>query len=201
MVNYKKSMVPLLTGLALICSQAVHAGNPKGGNTNASDTCPAQAVADMDSQFGVGTSDLTSCIEERSDLKSVIAWNLATINSRTGLAQQVQVTRNSANNYENIYGMQINKDFELVAIGYAGGGRWLISDEAYNRSYGVSTGNPSSDLVESLIARGIKVYMCQNTMRGNGWQTADLLPGVLMVPSGAVGIMDYEHRGYQYINP
>ena len=95
----------------------------------------------------------------------------------------------------------INNDFEIVAIGYAGGGRWLLSDEAYNRTYNVTTGNPTRTLTESLIARGVPVYMCQNTMRGNGWVTSDLTSGVLMVPSGAVALLDFQHNGYKYINP
>lgn len=163
--------------------------------------CPEQAALEMDAEFGNGTSDLTTCIQKRANLKNVFAWNLASVNSRTGLGQQVQVTRNSLNNYENIYNMTINEDFKMVAIGYSGGGRWLLNDEAFNRTYNVTTGNPSGELVRSLIERGVKVYMCQNTMRGNGWVTTDLIPGVLMVPSGAVGILDYQNAGYKYINP
>ncbi len=163
--------------------------------------CPSQAIQNMDQQFGHGTSLLTTCTQERSEVKDVFAWNSAGINKKKGLAQQVHVTRNSVNNYETLYGMKINRDFEVVAIGYSGGGRWLLTNEAYNRTYGVTTGNPTAALTQSLVERGVKVYMCQNTMRGNGWVTTDLLPGVQMVPSGAVAILDFEHQGYQYINP
>lgn len=178
-----------------------YAGKPKGDQNDDTLLCPEQAITDMDVQFGLGTSDLTSCIQNRSGLKSVVAWNLASVNGRTGLAQQVQVTRNTVNNWENMYGMEIDKDFKISAIAYAGGGRWLLTDEAYNRTYNVTTGNPTGSLTAAMIARGVPVYMCQNTMRGNGWVTSDLLPGVLMVPSGAVGILDFQHSGYKYINP
>jgi len=43
--------------------------------------------------------------------------------------------------------------------------------------------------------------MCQNTMQGNGWVSSDLLPGVKMMPSGAVAVLDFQHRGYEYILP
>jgi len=184
--------------LIMMCvATSTFAGNSKSEELE----CPDQAIQDMDNQFGIGTSERTKCIQKRSGLKSVIAWNLASVNKRSGFAQQVQVTRNSVNNWEGIYDMQINKDFEVVAIGYAGGGRWLLTDEAYNRTYNVTTGNPTSDLTASLIARGVTVYMCQNTMRGNSWVTSDLLPGVQMVPSGAVGLIDHMNSGYKYINP
>lgn len=163
--------------------------------------CPDQAIQDMDIQFGIGTSDLTKCIQKRTGLKSVIAWNLATVNGRTGFAQQAQVTRNTINNWTNMYDMEINKDFKIVVVGYAAGGRWLLSDEAYNRTFNVTTGNPTRALTETLIAGGVPVYMCQNTMRGSGWVTADLISGVLMVPSGASGILDFQHNGYKYLNP
>ncbi len=163
--------------------------------------CPAQAIINMDKQFGHGTSLNTTCSQVRTEIKDVFAWNSAGINKKKKLGQQVHVTRNSVNNYESIYGMEINKDFEVIAIGYSGGGRWLLTDEAYNRTYGVTTGNPTGALTVSLVERGVKVYMCQNTMRGNGWVSSDLLPGVKMVPSGAVAILDFEHQGYKYINP
>ena len=163
--------------------------------------CPPQVIKNMDGQFGHGTSLLTTCTQKRSEVRDVFAWNSAAINKRKKLAQQVHVTRNSVNNYEKLYDMKINKDFEVIAIGYSGGGRWLLTDEAYNRTYGVSTGNPTAALTRSLIERGITVYMCQNTMRGNGWVTSDLLPGVKMVPSGAVAVLDFQHQGYKYILP
>jgi len=173
----------------------------KDDDDNRSLPCPAQAIINMDKQFGHGTSLSTTCIQTRDDVKDVFAWNSAAINKKKKLGQQVHVTRNSVNNYEQIYGMKINKDFEVIAIGYSGGGRWLLTDEAYNRTYNVTTGNPTAALTVSLVERGVKVYMCQNTMRGNGWVSSDLLPGVEMVPSGAVALLDYSHQGYKYINP
>ncbi len=163
--------------------------------------CPTAAQESMDKQFGHGTSLNTMCIQKRSKVKDVFAWNSAGINKKKKLSQQVHVTRNSVNNYEGIYDMEINDDFTVVAIAYSGGGRWVLTDEAYNRSYGVTTGNPTAALTQSLIERGVVVYMCQNTMRGNGWVTSDLLPGVKMVPSGAVAVLDFEHQGYKYILP
>ncbi len=163
--------------------------------------CPPAVIESIDQQFGHGASLLTTCTQKRTEVKDVFAWNSAAINRKKKLAQQVHVTRNSVNNYEKLYAMKINRDFKVIAIGYSGGGRWLLTDEAYNRTYGVTTGNPTAALTQSLIERGVKVYMCQNTMRGNGWVSSDLLPGVKMVPSGAVAVLDFEHQGYRYIAP
>jgi len=192
-----KYILLLLASSLMSMAQA----DSKDNDDDAPLPCPTQAIQNMNQQFGHGTSLSTSCIQKRDEVKDVFAWNSAGINKKKKLAQQVHVTRNSVNNYEQVYAMKINKDFKVIAIGYSAGGRWLLTDEAYNRTYNVSSGNPTAALTQSLIERGVKVYMCQNTMRGNSWVSSDLLPGVLMVPSGAVAVLDYEHQGYKYILP
>ena len=162
--------------------------------------CPPDAILKMDSQFGYGTSNLTTCLQKRKHVKDAVAWNSAKTN-KMGAAQQAHITYNITNNYENTYGMVLNKDYKLVVVAYAAGGRWLLSDEAYNRTFNVNTGNPTRALVEKLIAKGIPVYMCQNTMHANGWITSDLIPGTKMVPSGATALLDFQALGYHQITP
>ena len=187
--------------LLLLAGSFINMAQADSKDDDAPLPCPLPAIQNMDQQFGHGASLFTHCIQQREEVRDVFAWNSAAINKKKKLAQQVHVTRNSVNNYESIYGMKINRDFEIVAIGYSGGGRWLLTNDAYNRTYGITTGNPTAALVSSLIERGVTVYMCQNTMRGNGWVSSDLLPGVKMVPSGAVAVLDFQHRGYEYILP
>ena len=190
--------------LLLLAGSLINVAQASSRDDDDKDTplpCPPAVIESINQQFGHGASLLTTCTQKRTEVKDVFAWNSAGINKKKKLAQQVHVTRNSVNNYEKLYAMKINRDFKVIAIGYSGGGRWLLTDEAYNRTYGVTTGNPTAALTQSLIERGVKVYMCQNTMRGNGWVSSDLLPGVKMVPSGAVAVLDFEHQGYRYIAP
>lgn len=93
--------------------------------------------------------------------------------------------------------MVLNEDFAVTAIGYGAGGRGLLTDEAYNRRFAISTGNPSRALVESLLARGVRFSMCQNTMKANSWTKADLLSGVNMVPAGIGALVDMQKRGWR----
>lgn len=163
--------------------------------------CPAQAITDMNAEFGAGTSDLTSCAENRTAILEVVAWNSSALNKRSGAGQQPHSTNNMVKNYINMYGMTAGSDFEVVAVGFSGGARWLLNDEAYNRTYNTNTGNPSRTVIESLLANGAHIVMCQNTMRSNGWVTTDLAPGVTMVPAGAVTVVDLQESGYSYISP
>lgn len=162
--------------------------------------CPPDAALQIDSQFGYGTSESTTCLQKRSEIKNVIAWNSTQLN-KSGVAQQARVTNNLINNYETMYDMVLDKDFKLLVVAYGAGGRWVLSDEAYNRSYNVTTGNPTRALTEQLIAQGITIYMCQNTMRSNGWIPDDLIPGTKMVPSGVAALLDFQALGYHQITP
>jgi len=162
--------------------------------------CPSAASEAINATFGPGTSANTECLAERDHLSIIAAWNSSRTH-RSGNGQQVINVRNIANDYDNTYQMESGDDYEIVVVGYGAGARWLLSDEAYNRTFNVTDGNPSSQLVESLKNRGIRLLMCQNTMRGNGWFPEDLLPGVSMVPAGVTAVIDYQYRGYAAITP
>lgn len=162
--------------------------------------CPAEAILQMDSQFGYGTSNVTTCQQKRTNVKNAITWNSKQLN-KTGVAQQARVTSNLIKNYENTYGMVFKEDYKMLVVAYGAGGRWLLNDEAYNRTFNVNTGNPTRLLAEQLIAKGIPLFMCQNTMRSNGWISSDLIPGTKMVPAGVAALLDFQALGYHQIVP
>jgi len=150
------------------------------------------------SEYGIAASDLTTCIKHRNNLKAVVAWNSAIIHpSNNGL--QILNTRNLMNDWEQDYGMTSVQDYDVVVVAYGVGARWALSNVAYNQKFG--TDNPSIDIVQSLIERGAKIYMCQNSMKGNGWKVDDLIDGVHMVPAGVTALVDFQYQGYTYIAP
>ena len=50
-----------------------------------------------------------------------------------------------------------------------------------------------------LMAKGVRVAACQNSMRAWHLDASDLAPGVSPVPSGVVELMKRQHEGYAYI--
>ena len=162
-------------------------------------TCPEVVTTSADALFGVGSGDATLCIAKREDLKIVIAMNNSDLNPRNGRSQQTLNVNNIYNDYTDNYDMVSRKDFKAVIVGYGAGARWLLNDAAYTATYGVA--NPSDDMISALMAKGIKVYMCQNTMRGSGWVSSNLIPGVEMVPAGVTAVIDFQNRDYTYIVP
>ena len=56
-----------------------------------------------------------------------------------------------------------------------------------------------ADRVAAVLARGVRVAACQNSMRGFKIEAADLVPGVSPVPAGVVELIRREHAGYAYV--
>ena len=77
---------------------------------------------------------------------------------------------------------------------------WLLNDPAYrdfkNDPFGY---NPNAKVVAELIANGVSVEICHLTMRANGFQPEELLPGVVMVHDAYTRLIDLQQRGYAYI--
>ena len=63
--------------------------------------------------------------------------------------------------------------------------------------------------VKRLMARGVKFDMCQNATRALirsgvlplGNATANIIDGVEYVTAGVTAIVDFEARGYRYVQP
>lgn len=171
------------------------------GDNRSSATCPPNAQAAMDSQFGAGTSANTTCLSVRHNIKAAVNLSTTAVNAKTGISQTLTNVSNMVENYEDMYGLAVKKDYQIVTIAHGAGARYLLSDEAYNRTYTVATGNPSRAALEALMAKGVVVYMCQNTMRANTWMSADLIPGVKQVPAGVTALVDYGLRGWVVLTP
>lgn len=179
-------------------------------NAYADADCSDESKVAMDAKFGASIdstpiSALTTCLKRRENIKVVMALMSTDWNVKANRPQQVGNAHNLVDNYIDMYGMINQKDFDTVVVGYAKGARWLLTDEAYDRLHGTSATvfepNPSKASIQALQAKGVTVLMCQNTMKGNGYVTADVLPGVSFVPAGVTSLVDHQYNGYKYLNP
>lgn len=161
--------------------------------------CSPEQMAAMEAQFGAGSSAITDCLQVRKDIKTVMAINSSSLH-KSGIGQQIANVKNYVNDLET-YGLSLNNEFRVNSIGYGAGARWMLTDEAYNRSFGTTAGNVSRATVQNLLAKGVTFYMCQNTMKAFGWKIEDLLPGVKMVPSGVSAVVDFQNQDWTYLNP
>lgn len=189
-----KSTLMLLAMLGMASANVAFAE----GNT----VCPADAQAAMDQTFGAGTSANTACLVHRHHIRVALSMSSAVANPKSGVNQTLTNAVNMAANYENMYGLSVGDEgYQIAVVGHFQGGKFLLNDDAYNRVSSTTTGNPSGAAVRALLAKGLQVIMCQNTMRANGWKSSDLIPGVTEVPAGVTALTDFGMSGWVVLTP
>lgn len=87
---------------------------------------------------------------------------------------------------------------DIHAVLHGAAGYWLLKDESYAQASGASR-NPNKALVAELVARGVSVELCAQTMRSHNWRASDILDGVQIVVGAYPRIIDLQQRGYAYI--
>ena len=119
-----------------------------------------------------------------------------------GMSSQIMAVRNLLAQYSSL-GMKPGKDFEIAMVFRSDGAQFLLSDEAYDLKVKKphDKGNPNRAALDSLVKAGVTMYECQVSMRGKGYEPADLLPFSRVVISGIGSIIDLEKSGYQQITP
>lgn len=56
-----------------------------------------------------------------------------------------------------------------------------------------------SVVLRGLLDHGVSVEVCNLTLRGEGWNSDDLLPGVTLVHDAYTRLIDLQQQGYAYI--
>ena len=164
---------------------------------SAGDKKCTDAAINAAESYDPGSSEYLNCLRVRDEFKVVVSWNNNLKNGKifktTGatVGQQAVNVRNLTRDYKNNYGMIHGKEYKAAVVAYSSGVDWLRNDRE----------QANKDMVNSILAQGIKIFACQNTMKAKGLVLADLLPGVLVVPAGVSSVVDYQNRKYVYLNP
>ena len=77
----------------------------------------------------------------------------------------------------------------------------LLNDAAYGRVRNWANGNPYKDQIAALIAAGVEIEECAQTMRGNRWGNADLLPGVKVNTGANMRLVQLVQDGFVQLQP
>lgn len=90
---------------------------------------------------------------------------------------------------------------KIIGVFHGPGAFMTLNDVSYNSNRHVTTGNPYKGLINELVAEGVQIEECAESMKGNGWTNKDLLPAV-KVNTGAVGrIVELTQQGFVQIQP
>lgn len=88
----------------------------------------------------------------------------------------------------------------FVVVFQGAAGYHVLNDTAFERFSGERAvdgeRNPNADVVRDLLERGVRVELCNSTMRRHGWTEEDLLPGVEVVPNAYPRVIDLQMDGY-----
>ena len=196
---FKNMLFVLVTTTAVFHMPSSQADAKLGGN----EACPVGLVSGMtlDTEFGPGSSTITHCLERRHEVKLVLQINQYCLDN----VSNAQCTRpfglihaaNMVDDYEVTHGMVAGRDYEFVIVAHTGGGPLMLKESRF------------ADQVRALQARGVKFYMCQNATRAlirsgvlpPGDATSHLIENVEYVTAGVTAIVDFQKRGYRYVQP
>jgi len=161
--------------------------------------CPVGLVNDLplDQEFGPGTAEITRCLQ-RQAIRVVYQINQSCKDETCAKPYALGNIQNAIKDYQITHGLKVGKDFKIVAIAYGAGYKLVLANDAVEP---FAEENPFQEQVESLIAQGVQVYFCQNTSRGKGIVTANLIPGIEYVTSGVTAITDFQLMNYAYMQP
>ena len=78
---------------------------------------------------------------------------------------------------------------------------WFLTDEAWTASKHkgaavVQDHNPNKELVAKLLAAGVDIEVCAQTMQQHGYTKEMLLPGVQVTPAGLPRLIDLQLMGF-----
>jgi len=170
------------------------------GNAQASDECPVGVLpgspgepeTTLDLEFGEGTSDKTTCLSKREEIKIVMQLNkpcrdsyathpTGTNGKPTGdVSRVVNNIANCADNRAYALGNLRNmikdltitngiapEDIDIRVVVHSGGGYQMLKDAGYDGNGDWKEGrNKFQGQVEDLMDQGARFFFCQNTTRG-----------------------------------
>jgi intracellular sulfur oxidation DsrE/DsrF family protein len=205
---------------ATLFSASAIAADSNNANPNPM-TCPIgsywepESTLSMDDEFGYGSQAMTQCLRERHHAKVVISVSHPFMfdfkgairrapDGKTTFATFLSNLDHLTRNYENVHGMTIGKDVEVVVVFLESGGVLATTQHGVFAQVDNQTGvapNPFVQLVQAAQAKGIKFYLCQTAARNLKITRASMIPGIEFVPGGHIAVADFQMQGYAVINP
>lgn len=167
--------------------------------------CPDNLVQSgvIDAEFGAGAQAVTRCLRnqgERRSLKVVYQVNQQCKDSKCTAGYALGNINNAIKDYEITHGMTQGENYEINAVVHGGGWTQIVQDGA-TLDNGNMVQNPFQGAVEALLAKGVKIYFCQNTARSKGVKLHNMIPGVEFVTSGVTALADFQSIGYMLVQP
>lgn len=164
---------------------------------------PYDGTTAIDDEFGFGAQAITKCYKVRDHARVVISIGHPFLTRANGVVDRTSGRFFSQldhliKNYENVHGMMIGKDVEVVVVLLESGGALAATQHAtFNPiAGGAPMANPFVPMIEQAMNKGIKIYLCQVAARNLGINMTNKIPGIGFVPGGHGAVADFQLQGY-----
>lgn len=198
----KKINALLVAGLLAMPFTSVLADVDGHHETEDGGDCPTVSFngLTLDEEFGAGAAEMTRCLENRKRIKVVMQVN--NYCGKTNAAGECTAPyglRNVPNmlaDYTKTHGIS-RKQVDLRVVVHGPGGKHLLKGSQFEQK------------VKDVMAMGVPVYFCQNTVRSFmksglipvGAASTAVIDGVQFVTGGLTALADLQAEGFTYIQP
>jgi intracellular sulfur oxidation DsrE/DsrF family protein len=86
----------------------------------------------------------------------------------------------------------------MVVVVHFKGTPLILSDEAYKKEFGVD--NPNTTLINELAEKGVKFYICGQSLRMRGYVDTPRNPNIQVTHAALIATTTYQLKGYALLN-
>ena len=107
---------------------------------------------------------------------------------------------NTAARFMNMHGQQgvPEENMDLIIVLHGAATKNALSDKVYKKAFKVK--NPNTALIEALAEKKVKVYVCGQSLKSQGYDAKDVSEKVQVSLSAMTALVKYQQEGYQLIS-
>lgn len=87
---------------------------------------------------------------------------------------------------------------DVVVVVHFKGTPLIMSDAAYQKAFGVS--NPNTALINELAAKGVKFYVCGQSLRMRGYTDTPRNPNIKVTEAALIATTTFQLKGYAMLS-
>ncbi len=87
---------------------------------------------------------------------------------------------------------------DMVVVVHFKGTPLIMSDAAYEKAFGVA--NPNTALIDELAAKGVKFYVCGQSLRMRGYTDTPRNPNIKVTEAALVATTTFQLKGYAVLS-
>ena len=87
---------------------------------------------------------------------------------------------------------------DIVVVLHGAAVKNALTEKTFKKAY--KTKHPNTDLISELVEKGVKIYVCGQSMKSKGYDAKDISEDVKISLSALTALVKYQSEGFQIIN-